>query len=97
LLEIVVEDLLEGKVDCEFDTADTARSKLHPQAVKMIVENLVEEVVEEPCQRQIVLDIDLNLPANIRFDLNKFADEENLTPKEEAARDCLKIYLPSFY
>jgi len=61
------------------------------------VEDLMEEAVEEPHQRQIVLDIDLNLPVDIRFDLNKFADEENLTPKEEATRYCVKINLPSFY
>lgn len=97
LLEMVVEDSLEGKVDYEFDTADTAGSKLHPQAVEMVVEDLVEEAVEEPPQGQIVLDIDLNLLADIGFDLNKFADDENLTPKEEEARDCLKIYLPRFY
>lgn len=97
LLKMVVEDSLEGKVDYEFDTADTAESKLHQQAVEMVVEDLVEEGVEEPRERQIVLDIDLNLPADIGFDLNKFADEEDLTPKEEAARACMKIYLPSFY
>lgn len=72
-----------------FDPRDTTTSNL--------CQRISEVVIDDSLENRVVRDIDLNLPVNVGFDVNKFADEENLTPKEEIARDFLKVYLSKFY
>lgn len=90
-------EMIEDSIDAQ-DDGDSLLSKVVPGSIDS-EDHQDSFDITSSVEKKPLLDIDLNLPADLGFDLNKFPEEEDEESDEvkKTMREILKISLPKFY